>query len=134
MSREMHDSLGHYDRDQRGFAERPEVRGEEARGSLGRGRGSQEPDPGGAIGGRRWVRALKPLALEDRASPEAMAALARSFEGTGLDVRFAVEGSEELSGAAELVLYRALQEGLTNVLKHSSARRVAALLTSGRRA
>jgi signal transduction histidine kinase len=81
---------------------------------------------------RRWVRALKPLALEDRASPEAMAALARSFEGTGLDVRFAVEGSErELSGAAELVLYRALQEGLTNVLKHSSARRVTALLTFG---
>jgi hypothetical protein len=30
---------------------------------------------------RRWVRAMKPLALEERASPEAMAALARSGEG-----------------------------------------------------
>jgi signal transduction histidine kinase len=133
MSREMHDSLGHYltvinvglQNAQRFREKRPEAAWaeiEEAR-SLTREALSEV---------RRWVRALKPLALEDRASPEAMAALARSFEGTGLDVRFAVEGSErELSGAAELVLYRALQEGLTNVLKHSSARRVAALLTFG---
>jgi signal transduction histidine kinase len=133
MSREMHDSLGHYltvinvglQNAQRFREKRPEAAWaeiEEAR-SLTREALSEV---------RRWVRALKPLALEDRAYPEAMAALARSFEGTGLDVRFAVEGSErELSGAAELVLYRALQEGLTNVLKHSSARRVAALLTFG---
>jgi signal transduction histidine kinase len=78
---------------------------------------------------RRWVRALKPLALEERAGPEAMAALARSFEGTGFDVGFTVEGSErELPGEAELVLYRALQEGLTNALRHSKARRVTASL------
>jgi signal transduction histidine kinase len=78
------------------------------------------------------VRALRPLALEDRASPEAMAALVHSFEGTDLDVRFTVEGSErDLSGEAELVLYRALQEGLTNVFKHSRARRVTALLAFG---
>ena len=78
------------------------------------------------------MRALKPLALEERASPEAMAALARSFESTDLDVRFTVEGSErELSGEAELVLYRALQEGLTNALKHSRARRVTASLAFG---
>ena len=69
-------------------------------------------------------------ALEDRASPEAMAALARSFEGTGLDVRFAVEGSEG-SPAQPSWSSTPLQEGLTNVLKHSSARRVAALLTFG---
>jgi signal transduction histidine kinase len=61
-----------------------------------------------------------------------MAALARSFESTDLDVRFTVEGSErELSGEAELVLYRALQEGLTNALKHSRARRVTASLAFG---
>ena len=78
---------------------------------------------------RRWVRALKPLALEERAGPEALAALAHSFEGTGLDVRFTVEGSaRELSGEAELILYRALQEGQTNALKHSEARRVTATL------
>jgi signal transduction histidine kinase len=76
--------------------------------------------------------AQAPLALEDRASPEATTALARSFEGTDLDVRFTVEGLErELSGEAELVLYRTLQEGLINVLKHSRARRVMVLLAFG---
>jgi hypothetical protein len=69
------------------------------------------------------------LALEERAGPEALAALARSFEGTGLDIRFTVEGSErKLPGEAELTLYRALQEGLTNALRHSNARRVTASL------
>jgi signal transduction histidine kinase len=133
MSREMHDSLGHYltvinvglQNAQRFREKRPEsawAEVEEAR-DLTREALSEV---------RRWVRALKPLALEDRASPEAMAALARSFEGTDLDVRFTVEGLEsELSGEAELVLYRALQEGLTNVLKHSRARRVMVLLAFG---
>ena len=87
------------DRDQRGFAERPEVQGEEARGSLGRGRGSQEPDPGGALGGQTLGAGAQAARTEDRAAPEAMAALARSFEGTGFDVRFAVEGSERSSRA-----------------------------------
>ena len=99
MSREMHDSLGHYltvinvglQNAQRFREKRPEAAWaevEEAR-SLTRE----------ALSEVDWVRALKPLALEDRASPEAMAALARSFEGTGLDVRFAVEGSERSSRA-----------------------------------
>jgi signal transduction histidine kinase len=133
MSREMHDSLGHYltvinvglQNAQRFREKRPEAAWaevEEAR-DLTREALSEV---------RRWVRALKPLALEERASPEAMAALARSFEGTDLDVRFTVEGLErELSGEAELVLYRALQEGLTNALKHSRARRVTASLAFG---
>ncbi len=133
MSREMHDSLGHYltvinmglHNAQRFREKRPEAAWaevEEAR-SLTREALSEV---------RRWVRALKPLALEERAGPEAMAALARSFEGTGFDVRFTVEGSErELSGEVELILYRALQEGLTNALKHSKARRVTASLAFG---
>jgi signal transduction histidine kinase len=133
MSREMHDSLGHYltvinvglQNAQRFREKRPEAAWEEVEEvrELTREALSEV---------RRWVRALKPLALEERAGPEAMAALAHSFEGTGLDVRFTVEGSErELSGEAELILYRALQEGLTNALKHSEARRVTATLAFG---
>jgi signal transduction histidine kinase len=130
MSREMHDSLGHYltvinvglqnaqrFREKRPGAAWQEV--EEARELTGEALSEL----------RRWVRALKPLALEESAGPEAMAALTRSFEGMGFDVCFTVEGSErELSGEAELVLYRALQEGLTNALRHSNARRVMASL------
>jgi len=133
MSREMHDSLGHYltvinvglQNAQRFREKRPEAAWEEVEEvrKLTREALSEV---------RCWVRALKPLALQERVGPEALAALARSFEGTGFDVRFTVEGSErELSGEVELTLYRALQEGLTNALRHSQARRVTALLAFG---
>jgi signal transduction histidine kinase len=133
MSREMHDSLGHYltvinlrlQNAQRFREKRPEAAWQEVEEARALTREALSEV-------RRWVRALKPLALEERAGPEAMAALARSFEGTGFDVRFTVEGSErDLLGEAELVLYRALQEGLTNALKHSKARRVTASLAFG---
>jgi signal transduction histidine kinase len=134
MSREMHDSLGHYltvinvglENAQRFREKRPEAAWEEVEEARGLTREALSEV-------RRWVRALKPLALEEGAGPEAMAALARSFEGTGFDVRFAVEGAErELSGEAELTLYRALQEGLTNALRYSKARRVSASLAFGK--
>lgn len=133
MSREMHDSLGHYltvinvglQNAQRFREKRPEAAWEEVEEARGLTREALSEV-------RRWVRALKPLALEERAGPEALAALARSFDGTAFDVRFAVEGPEtELSGEAELVLYRALQEGLTNALRHSGASRVTASLAFG---
>ncbi|HYZ06940.1 MAG TPA: sensor histidine kinase [Rubrobacter sp.] len=133
MSREMHDSLGHYltvinvglQNAQRFREKRPDAAWEEVEEAR-----SLTQEALSEV--RRWVRALKPLALEERAGPEALAALAHSFEGSGFDVRFTVEGSErELSGETELVLYRALQEGLTNALKHSKARRVTASLAFG---
>jgi len=74
---------------------------------------------------RRSVRALKPLAVEERSGTGALAALVRSFEGTGPFVSFEVKGHEqELPPEVELVLYRALQEGLTNAVRHSDAHRV----------
>jgi len=131
MSREMHDSLGHYltvinlglenarrFRDRKPDAAWDEV--EEAKDLTLEALSET----------RRWVRAMKPLALEDKAGPEAMAALARSFEGTGMEVRFSVDGAErELTSEAELTLYRALQEGLTNAVRHSKASRVRARLS-----
>lgn len=79
---------------------------------------------------RRSVRALKPLAVEERQVVDALSALARDFEDAGPDVSFTVEGKEYgLSADAELTLYRALQESLTNTLKHSGARRIYCVLT-----
>jgi signal transduction histidine kinase len=81
---------------------------------------------------RRSVRALRPPALAERSGPGALAALARSFDGAGPEVRFVVEGEERrLPEHAELVLYRAMQEGLTNAVRHSGARNVLATLTFG---
>lgn len=78
---------------------------------------------------RRAVRALKPPGLDGLGGPGALAELARSFEATGFQVDFRKEGEErELHDEAWLVLYRALQEGLTNAAKHSGGRRTTATL------
>jgi signal transduction histidine kinase len=54
---------------------------------------------------------------------------------SGIDVKLDIrEGSERLSDSIELVLFRVLQEGLTNVHRHSGAKRAdVSLITSGAR-
>lgn len=78
---------------------------------------------------RRWVRALRPLALEHRAGPDAMAALAESVPGHEVDFQ-AETGLPDLAEDVELLLYRSLQEGLANVARHARARRVWVRLTA----
>ena len=126
MAREIHDTVGHYltvvnvqleaagklmDRDPnraKSEVEKAKTLASEALGEV-----------------RRSVSALKPLAVEERTGAGALRALIRGFEGTGPAVSFDVTGEErELPPETELVLYRALQEGLTNALRHSGARRV----------
>ena len=131
MAREIHDSVGHYlavvnvqleaagkllDRDPGAAREQIERAKTSASGALSEV--------------RRSVRALRPLDVTERSGSGALAALAGGFEGAGPSVSFAVRGEErELSPEAELVLYRALQEGLTNALKHGHANRVTSTLT-----
>lgn len=81
---------------------------------------------------RTWVRALSPVRDADATGIAAFEAIAESFRGTGLEVTVEtlgeVDGSAgeelELGEDAHLLLYRAVQEGLTNALRHSRARRV----------
>lgn len=126
MAREIHDSVGHHLtvinlqlENARRFREtRPKEAWEEVSGA-------KELTLEALSEVRRSVRALRPLVLEESSGVGALSALARSFQGSGFDVSFEVEGEErELPGEVELVLYRAMQEGLTNVLKHSGGRRV----------
>lgn len=133
IAREIHDSVGHRLTAVKLQAETAvkmaEKRPEKARYQmeLARDLASEAYDEV-----RRSVRALKPPPAEERSGAGALRALVRSFEGTGFDVRFAVEGEERIvPEEAELVLYRALQEGLTNVARHSNARRVRASLVYG---
>ena len=74
---------------------------------------------------RTWVRALSPVRAEGCRGVAGLEAVAASFRGTGVEVRVRDElGPHVLTEAAELLMYRAVQEGLTNALRHSRARTV----------
>lgn len=75
---------------------------------------------------RSVTRNLRPIALDDLGLLPALRALARGFEA---DTRLAVEWDApaslpEMDDDAELALYRAMQEALSNVARHSGGQRV----------
>jgi signal transduction histidine kinase len=131
IAREVHDSLGHHLtainlqlQNAERFAERDPER------SWQKVREARASTLLALAEVRRSVRALKPSALAEQNGVAALSALARSFAGAGPEVTFRVVGQERLlAEATELVLYRALQEGLTNAAKHATARKVAVELT-----
>lgn len=123
LARELHDSVGHHltvvnlqlQNAERFRQARPEEAWREVSGARKTTLAALEEV-------RRAVRALKPLGLEQQTLCGALAALVRSFEQTGIEAVFDVEGEErELVAEARLALYRATQEGLTNAAKHSGA-------------
>lgn len=83
---------------------------------------------------RTWVRALSPVRDAAARGLAAFELIAESFRGTGLTVD--VSGDEtadhELANdnGTALLMYRAVQEGLTNALRHGRARSVHIELTS----
>ena len=126
MSREMHDSTGHHltalamalSNALRFRTARPEAAWEEVEQARELAREALTDT-------RRWVRALRPLRLEGRAGIVAIRALAESFAGGGVHIDFTEAGEwPYLSEEAELVCYRALQEGLTNAMRHSGGDRI----------
>lgn len=126
MSREMHDSVGHY----------LTVIGLQLRNALryhqaGRVEAWEEVRQTQVLAQealddtRRWVRALRPLALENGRPVMAMEALAEAFSSSELSVNVVRHADfDGVDESVELVMYRVLQEGLTNVLRHSGADRV----------
>lgn len=82
---------------------------------------------------RRYARGLRPPALDDLGVVHAIRGLARETDERGVEVTVREDGPPApLSKDAELVLYRMVQEGLTNVVKHSGASRaVVTMATEG---
>ena len=74
---------------------------------------------------RRLAMDLRPAALDDLGLVPALQSYAEKFEETwGIHITVEVKGViRRLPRDAELVLYRVLQESLTNVAKHSGASR-----------
>ncbi len=82
-------------------------------------------------GVRRLAVELRPKALDDFGLVPALERLAETFQGeTGISVHFEQTlPAERLSGEIETALYRIVQEGLTNVVKHAGATWVSVVLT-----
>jgi signal transduction histidine kinase len=79
---------------------------------------------------RRLAVELRPKALDDFGLVAAIQRLAEGFqEQTGLQVDFEARLEGRLPSEIESSLYRIVQEGLTNIVKHARARNVSILLT-----
>jgi two-component system sensor histidine kinase UhpB len=74
----------------------------------------------GAEDAREIARRLRPEALDELGLVSALQALA---ERTPIKVDYELDADMALDAEEELVVYRVAQEGLTNVVRHSGARR-----------
>lgn len=83
---------------------------------------------------RRLALELRPPALDDLGLYDALAALCtRTTELTGIPVRFSHRGARaRLPRELELILYRVVQEALTNISKHAQAQHGWVTLDRGR--
>ena len=81
---------------------------------------------------RRLAVELRPTALDDFGLVPALERLVETFESrTGIDTQLeATLSTRRLPAESETVLYRVVQEALTNVIKHAGARHVSVVVAS----
>jgi signal transduction histidine kinase len=123
LAREIHDSLGHYL-----TVVNVQIGAAQAILELDRQRAldhlsnAQALTQEGLAEVRHSVAALRASPIESRPLPEALAKLAEQWNIAGLRAKFVVAGTiRPLTPQANLTLYRAAQEALTNVGKHAHA-------------
>jgi signal transduction histidine kinase len=131
LAREIHDSLGHYLTVINVQLEAARLlldRGEPLPAETGRALAALSKAQSLAQEGlgdvRRSVAALRAGPNGSRPLPEAIGALAEEARAAGIVTHVHLQGQPRpLSAQAELTLYRAAQEALTNVRKHARASR-----------
>lgn len=127
MARDMHDSVGHHLTVLKiGLENAERARDRSPADAWAEVRQAKELASRALAETRQWVRALRPLDLDGVSGPAALERLVRSFDGVRFAVRFettatAGEAGPRLDPRTELVLYRVVQEALTNALRHSGA-------------
>ena len=133
LAREIHDSLGHYLTviNVQIEASRAVMDSDRERSLACLGK-AQSLTQEGLAEVRRSVAALHALPTENRPLADALAGLADECRASGIATDLTINGApRQLGPQAELTLYRAAQEGLTNVRKHSQAARANITLDYG---
>ncbi len=130
LAREVHDSLGHY-------LTTVNVQIEAARATLSTDPAkasealnkAQELTREGLSEVRRSVAALRAGPMDNRNLIDAIDTLVDETRESGMNVNLAVAGTARaLPPQVEMTLYRAAQEGLTNVRKHAMATQAGVLV------
>lgn len=125
LAREIHDSLGHYltvvNMQIEAALAVMEADPERARQSMTK---AQTLTKNGLAEIRRSVAALRDDTAAERPLHEALLQLVEEHRSTGLDVHYQLDGAiRPCAAQIEMTLYRAAQEGLTNIRKHAKATR-----------
>ncbi len=126
VAREIHDNLGHYLTVVNVQIEAAKTimltQPEKAQDALDK---AQNLTQEGLAAVRHSVSALRESPLANQTLAEALAQLTEEVRETGLVAQLTITGeAAERDPKVELTLYRAVQEGLTNVRKHARASRV----------
>jgi two-component system NarL family sensor kinase len=132
LARELHDGLG---QELTALKNQLELLAREAGGAAAGGLGAKLASAvelaGRALHDTRELsRLLRPPILDDLGLVPALAWLTRTLrESAGLEVRVAGDGVDgRLDPDLEILVFRVVQEALTNVLKHSGVQAAAVLL------
>ncbi len=126
VAREIHDNLGHYLTVVNVQIEAAktvmESQPDKAQDALQK---AQNLTQEGLAAVRRSVSALRESPLENQTLADALRGLAQELNEAGLVTEITIEGTPlNRDPKVELTLYRAVQEGMTNVRKHARASRV----------
>ena len=130
LAREIHDSLGHYLTIVNVQIEAARVvMDSDPERALDAMNKAQKLAQKGLNRVRESVAALRESPVSSRPLREAIGSLVEEAQSTGIVTEFQVAGEPQtLENKVALALYRAAQEGLTNVRKHARASRVDVLL------
>ena len=130
LAREIHDSLGHTLTIVNVQIEAAKVvMNSEPERALDALNKAQELARKGLTQVRESVASLRESPVSNRPISEAIRPLIQEAQSTGIVTEFKVVGKpQNLDNKVALALYRAAQEGLTNVCKHARASRVDVLL------
>lgn len=126
LAREIHDNLGHYLTIVNVQIEAAKVTFDpDPRRALDLLNKAQELTQKGLASVRESVSALRVSPVENRQLAEAISALIEETQAIGISTKFDIFGEPRtVHEKVALALYRAVQEGLTNVRKHAHASRV----------